>query len=443
MKHLVTRILTVNLDRYVAPTARVISSSVHITALRDGFQLSMPFIFIGCLFVPLMFPLMGVPAEMEGRSIGWESFLISIRPIILPTYQLTLGVVALIVAFGVATSLAKQYHLPERLSGLTGSMAFLMLSGFADRQGLDIRYLGGSGIFTALVASLYSVEIIHLCCSRGWTIRMPEDVPRITAQTFKLIIPIFIVFVSLSAFNSLLEIKVGMHLPQLIEQLFRPLVLASDSLIAVLVSVLICQLLWFIGIHGSIVVTGIMNPFWMTNLLVNQQAMEQGNTILPHIYTASFWDFFLLIGGVGSTLPLVYLAIKSRANQLKSIGKVALIPSIFNINEPILFGFPIIMNPVFIIPFICVPMINATLVWFLTKMDILDRVVMMLPWTLPAPIGAAWAANGSINNALMTIVAILISYFCYVPFFRTHERMVLEQQERMAAMRSQKAAENN
>ena len=89
------------------------------------------------------------------------------------------------------------------------------------------------------------------------------------------------------------------------------------------------------------------------------------------------------------------------------------------------------MNPVFIIPFIGVPLINATLVWYLTSVDILDRVVMMLPWTLPAPIGAAWAANGSINNALMTMIAILISYFCYVPFFRTHERMVLEQQEKL------------
>ena len=431
MKHIITRLLTINLDHYVAPTARMISSSVHISALRDGFQLSMPFIFIGCLFVPFMFPLMNVPDQIMSSSLWWEDFLITIRPIILPTYKLTLGMVALIVAFGVATSLAKQYHLPERLSGLTGSMAFLLLSGVADSQSIDIRYLGGSGIFTALVASLYAVEIIHLCILKGWYIRMPEDVPRITVQTFKLLIPIFIVFVSLSVFNSLLESKVGMHLPQVIEQLFRPLVLASDSLIAVLISVLVCQLLWFVGIHGSIVVTGIMNPFWMTNLLINQQAMESGSTLLPHIYTASFWDFFLLIGGVGSTLPLVYLAIKSRSNQIKSIGKVALIPSIFNINEPILFGFPIIMNPVFIIPFIGVPLINATLVWYLTSVDILDRVVMMLPWTLPAPIGAAWAANGSINNALMTMIAILISYFCYVPFFRTHERMVLEQQEKL------------
>ncbi|MCE0495082.1 PTS sugar transporter subunit IIC [Vibrio salinus] len=438
MKHFVTRIIAANIDRYFSPVARSISRSVHVTALRDGFQLSMPFIFIGCLFVPLIFPIINIPAERIGAAPWWDQLRISLRPLVLPTYQLTLGMVALIVAFGIAASLAKQYQLPERLSGLTGSMAFLMLAGFSDSESLNTSYLGGTGIFTALVASIYSVEIIHICVQKKWFIRMPEDVPLITAQAFKLIIPIFIVYVSLTAFNLLLNQNFGVHLPQLIEQLFRPLVLASDSLAAVLISVLICQLLWFVGIHGSIIVTGIMNPFWMTNLLINQQAMESGVTTLPHIYTASFWDFFLLIGGVGSTLPLVYLAIKSRSNQLKSVGKVALIPALFNINEPIMFGFPIIMNPVFIVPFICVPLINAIIAWYLTSIGILDRIVMMLPWTIPAPIGAAWAANGSITNALMAMLAILNAYFMYLPFFRAHEKIVLEQQEKMNARKSAK-----
>lgn len=433
MTHVMIRLMTANLDRYFSPVGRSITRSPHLTALRDGFQLSMPFIFIGCLFVPLISPLIGVPANQDGMSLWWRELLALVRPIVLPTYQLTLGVIALIVAFGIASSLAKQYDLPERLSGLTGAMAFLMLSGFEDSAALNITYLGGAGIFTALVASFYSVEIIHLCVIRKWCIRMPEDVPLITAQTFKLVIPIFLVLISLSVFNLLLDRNFGVHLPQLIEQIFRPLVLASDSMAAVLISVFICQLLWFVGIHGSIIVTGIMNPFWMANLLMNQQAMEAGVSVLPHIYTASFWDFFLLIGGVGSTLPLVYMALKSRSSQLNSVGKVALIPSLFNINEPILFGFPIIMNPVFIVPFVCVPLINAVIAWYLTSMGILDRIVMMLPWTVPAPIGAAWVANGSIVNALMVLFALINSYFLYLPFFLAHEKIVLEQQQTMSS----------
>lgn len=434
MKHLVTRLLAANLERYFSPIARSVTRSPHLIALRDGFQLSLPFVFIGCLFVPLVFPLVLVPPATSAINGGgwWNEFLVAVQPIVLPTYQLTLGMVALIIAFSVAASLAKQYELPERLSGLTGCMAFLMLSGFADTASIDVRYLGGAGIFTALLASFYSVEVIHFFMVKKWYIRMPEDVPLITVKAFTLTVPIFFVFVTLAGVDVVLSRHFGVHLPALIEHLFQPLVLASDSLFAVLISVLVCQLLWFVGIHGSIIVTGIMNPFWMMNLLSNQQILESGGVVLPHIYTASFWDFFLLIGGVGSTLPLVYLAIRSRSNQLKSVGKVALIPAIFNINEPILFGFPIIMNPVFIIPFICVPLINAVLAWCLTSVGLLDRVVMMLPWTLPAPIGAAWAANGSIANALMVVLALVNSYFLYLPFFKAHETILLEQQEHMS-----------
>ena len=186
--------------------------------------------------------------------------------------------------------------------------------------------------------------------------------------------------------------------------------------------------------------TGIMNPFWMSNLLDNQAAIEAGQAVLPHIFLPSFWDFFLLIGGVGSTLPLVYLAIKSRSNQLRSVGRVGLIPSLFNINEPILFGFPIIMNPLFLLPFIFVPMLNATIAWFLTSAHILDRVVLMVPWSVPAPIGAAWAANGSILNTLMVLLAMVNAYFIYLPFFKIHEKILIEQEQERARKMSAKAS---
>ncbi|ASA55886.1 PTS sugar transporter subunit IIC [Vibrio gazogenes] len=437
MNHSVTRLFADTLDHYFSPYARKLSQSPHLIALRDGFQISMPFVFIGCIFVPLIFPLTSALSIGETSSIAlwWESLSIRLQPVILPMYQITLGLVAMIISFGISASLAKQYRLPERLSGLTGCLAFLMLSGFSTLNTQELYYLGGGGIFTALVAGIYAVEVIHLFIKKGWYIHMPDDVPLITAQGFKLLIPIFIVFLTLSLFDLTLKYYAGVHFPHLIETLFKPLILASDSLAAVIISILVCQLLWFVGIHGSIIITSIMNPFWMTNLLANQAAIETGVQIPPHIYTASFWDFFLLIGGVGSTLPLVYLALKSRSNHMKSVGKVALLPAIFNINEPILFGFPIIMNPVFILPFIFVPILNATIAWYLTSIGVLDRIVMMLPWTVPAPLGATWAANGSIANVLMVLFALVNAYCLYLPFFRAHEKIILAQQEQMAAQK--------
>ena len=426
MNHSLARIVTSQLEQYLSPIARKLAQNVHLSALRDGFQLSMPFIFVGCMFVPLIFPPFSAPHSEF--SIWWEKLALSLRPALLPTYQLTLGVVGLIVAFGVAASLAKQYKLPERMSGLTGCMAFLMLAGMVEPSVQNMRYLGGAGIFTALIASIYSVEIIRLFVRKKWYISMPQDVPVLTVQSFQLILPIMAVMITLSSFNLFIANHFGLHFPQLVEEVFHPLIMASDSLTAVLISILVCQLLWFVGIHGALVVTGIMNPFWMSNLLANQDAMEAGTKVLPHIYLPAFWDFFVLIGGVGSTLPLIYLAIKSKSAHLRSVGKVGLIPSMFNINEPILFGFPIIMNPIFIIPFVLVPMINATIAWYLTSAGILTKVVTMIPWSVPAPIGAAWASNGSIANALMVLFAMVNAYFIYLPFFRAHEKLLVAQQ---------------
>ena len=171
-----------------------------------------------------------------------------------------------------------------------------------------------------------------------------------------------------------------------------------------------------------------MNPFWITYLVENQHALANGAEQLPHIYLQGFWDFYLLIGGIGSTLPLIFMAMRSCSKQLKSVGKIGLIPSLFNINEPILFGFPIIMNPLFLIPFVGVPLINACIAWYLTDIGILDRMVALLPWSMPAPLGAAWAANGSWKNMFMCLFAIFNSWMIYRPFFKVHEKQLIEQE---------------
>lgn len=377
------------IEQRLAPLANVLTRNNHITAMRDSFALAMPFVIVGSLLVPILFP----PVSINGAS-AFGQFYFQLRPILLPTFELTIGLVALIVAFGASASLAKQYRLPERLCGLTGCLAFLLFIGFRDNGATNI-FLGGMGIFTALISSTYSIEIVRFFYKKGWCIRLPEEVPVMTRNGFQLLIPLLVVMLSISVINALLLQSTGRILPELISEAVRPLVVASDTLTAVLISLFICNLLWFVGIHGALIITGIMNPFWMTYLFENQQALAAGSATLPHIYLQGFWDFYLLIGGIGSTLPLVFMAMRSRSRQLKSVGKIGLLPSLFNINEPILFGFPIIMNPVFLLPFLFVPLINACIAWYLTHLGVLDRAVAMLPWSMPAPLGAAWSANGS------------------------------------------------
>lgn len=407
------------IEQRLTPIANIITRNQHITAMRDGFALAMPFVIVGSLMVPLLFP----PITISSSSFFGQLYQ-QLRPMLLPTFELTLGLVALIVAFGASASLAKQYQLPERLCGLTGCLSFLLFIGFRDNGATNI-FLGGMGLFTALISSIYSIEIIRFFYNRGWCIRLPEEVPVMTRNGFQILIPLLVIMLSISVMNALMLQATGRILPQLISEALQPLIVASDTLTAVLISLFICNLLWFVGIHGALIVTGIMNPFWLTYLFENQRALAMGEAVLPHIYLQGFWDFYLLIGGIGSTLPLVFMAMRSRSRQLKSVGKIGLLPSLFNINEPILFGFPIIMNPVFLLPFIFVPLINACIAWYLTQLGVLDRAVAMLPWSMPSPLGAAWSANGSWKNMCMCLFAIFNAWMLYRPFFKVHERQLM------------------
>ncbi|WP_058911643.1 PTS sugar transporter subunit IIC [Entomohabitans teleogrylli] len=408
------------IEQHLTPFANLLTRSKHITAMRDSFSLAMPFVIVGSLLVPFIFPPFTIDAASQaGRLYAF------IRPVLLPTWELTIGLVALIVAFGASASLAKQYQLPERLSGLTGCLAFLLLIGFK-ADGDNKVFLGAMGLFTALLSAFYTIEVIRFFYRKGWHIRLPEEVPVMTRNGFQLLVPLLFIMLSVTIINALLQGYSGMTLPELITAAFRPLILASDTLTAVLISIFICNLLWFVGIHGALIITGIMNPFWMTYLVENQEALASGSAQLPHIFLQGFWDFYLLIGGIGSTLPLIFMALRSRSRQLKSVGKLGLIPSLFNINEPILFGFPVIMNPVFLLPFICVPLINACIAWYLTHLGVLDRAVAMLPWSMPAPLGAAWAANGSWKNLCMCLFAFFNAWMLYRPFFKVWERQLAD-----------------
>lgn len=184
-----------------------------------------------------------------------------------------------------------------------------------------------------------------------------------------------------------------------------------------------------------------MNPFWMANLSVNQAAIAAGEAI-PHIYVQGFWDHYLLIGGVGSTLPLAFLLLRSKAIHLRTIGRMGVVPGVFNINEPILFGAPIIMNPLFFLPFVLVPMVNATFAWFALDLDLVSRVVSMTPWTTPAPIGASWAANWSFSPVILCLICMVTSAVMYFPFLKAYEKQLLEQEHENAVEHAEDAAQS-
>lgn len=217
---------------------------------------------------------------------------------------------------------------------------------------------------------------MHFLQKHNIGFKLPEQVPPKIRQSFDLLIPIIAIFITLFPLSLWVQAQFGLLLPQAIMALFAPIISASDSLPAVLVAVLLCHMLWFAGIHGAVIVGGILQAFWLTNLGLNQQALNAGEPI-THVFIEPFWQFFIVIGGSGSTMGLVLLYLRSRSAHLRSIGKLSIVPSMFNINEPVIFGSPVVMNPILFIPFICAPLVNATLAWTATKTHLINHVVSL------------------------------------------------------------------
>ncbi|ELY4218376.1 PTS sugar transporter subunit IIC [Cronobacter sakazakii] len=414
------------IENKITPLAGAMGSQRHVVAIRDGFLAALPFMIIGSFLLVFIFPPFS-PDTQIGFCRAWLDLSLKYREQLMLPFNLSMGVMTFFISVGIGASLGKHYKLDPIMTGLLAFMAFLLVAApYKDGQ-ISTQYFSGQGIFTALITAIYASEMYAFLKSHSITIRLPKEVPTGVARSFEILIPVVVIVLTLHPLNLIIESTTGMILPEAIMHLLSPLVAASDSLPAILISVLICQILWFAGIHGALIVTGIMNPFWMANLSANQAALAAGQA-LPHIYLQGFWDHYLLIGGVGSTLPLAFLLLRSRAVHLRTIGKMGVVPSMFNINEPILFGAPVIMNPVFFLPFILVPMVNAVLAWTATKLGWLAQVVSLTPWTTPAPIGASWAANWAFSPVIMCLICMVMSALMYYPFVKAYERTLQKQE---------------
>ncbi len=414
------------IEQTISPLAGRLGQQKYIQAIRDGFIAALPFMIVGSFLLVFIFPPFSSETQW-GFARAWLDFSSTYQTQLLLPFQLSMGLMTLFISVGIGASLARQNGLDPVTTGLLCLMAFMLVAAPVKDGQISMQYFSGQGIFTALLTAIYASELYAWLKRNNITIKLPPQVPTGVARSFEVLIPVLVIILTLHPLNLFLESTTGMILPEAIMSLIKPLVSASDTLPAMLLAILLCQILWFAGIHGALIVTGIMNPFWMANLSENQAAMAAGEP-MTHIFLQGFWDHYLLIGGVGSTLPLAFLLLRSKAIHLRTIGKMGLVPGLFNINEPILFGAPVIMNPVFFVPFMLVPMINATLAWFALDFDLVARVVSLTPWTTPGPIGASWAANWAISPVVMSLLCMCSAAVMYYPFLKAYERTLLKQE---------------
>ena len=425
------------IERQITPMAGAIGQQKYVTSIRDGFITALPFMIVGSFLLVFIFPPFS-PDTTWGFARAWLQFSLDHRDALMLPFNFSMGVMTLFIAVGIAASLAKHHHLDSLTAGMLSLMSFLLVAAPLKDGQISTAYFSGQGIFTAILVAIYSTELYAFLKRHNITIRLPPEVPAGVARSFEILIPVLAIILTLHPLNLFIEAQLGMIIPEAIMSLVKPLVAASDTLPAILLSVLVCQVLWFAGIHGAAIVSGMLQMFWLTNLGMNQQALAQGAP-LPHIFMEAFWTFFIVVGGSGATMGLVFCYLRSRSAHLRSIGRLSVVPSLFNINEPVIFGTPIVMNPVFFIPFLLAPMVNAVLAWAAMKLDLIGRVISVVPWTAPAPIGGAWALGWDFRAAILVIVLACVSAIIYFPFFKVYEKQLLAQEAEEAERAEQES----
>lgn len=271
-------------------------------------------------------------------------------------FNLTLGLLSIYAAGTIAYSLSKEYDLDPLCGVLTAIIIQIILCGELANGKLDVNYLDAKGLFVGMIVGLLSVEVTRFLMNHNITFNMPDTVPPIIIRVFQSIIPMFVNVMIFYAVGLLIKSSTGLNAAQVLIKVLLPAINSLDNPVALVVLVLITQLLWFFGIHGMAVTSPIYLPL-ATQYLASNAAAKMAGVPLPHVFTYGFYLNFVLLTGSGITGGLVFWLLRSKSEHLRSVGKLALIPAIFNINEPVTFGLPIVLNPVMFVPFVIGPAI--------------------------------------------------------------------------------------
>ncbi len=390
----------------------------HLASVRDGIAALMPlFILGGLALLVLQFPVEAVTNALAPYAeIVWVP------------WNMTYLLVSLFLSMSVAYQLARRYDMEPLMPTLVSMLTFWTLAspitGEWGGGGIPGTYFDNSGLFTAIIVGLLSVEVYQLLIKRGMVITMPPGVPPAIVQAFISVVPMTVLLLLAWLIRCVLNIDIAGG----IVTLFSKLIAASDSYFAVALAETLHGFLWTLGIHGDNTIAVVLSPLWTTHLMENSKALLAGTSPLPYIYTSEFRSY-VVPGGSGATLPLAIYMIRSKSERLRRVGWLGIWPGIFNINEPITFGTPVIFNPIMAIPFIVITFVNATVAYAASAMNLVTRTAISVAWTLPSPILMFLESNYDIRAAILAIITeFVIPGIIWWPFFRAWEKITIEKE---------------
>ena len=403
--------------RFAAALA-VLSENTYLAAIRAGVVSIVPLTIIGGLFMVISF----------FPSARWEDIVKPHLQLLQVPVTATFGVLGLFVCFAVAYDLGKRLQQEPLVSAMIGSVVFLMLQIRLSDLAFAMDGLGSKGIFTGILVALIAVRVQKFFADIGLVIKLPPNVPRVVYESFLSLTPLLFLVVVFW----IVRFVLGFDINQLVQTVFKPLVFALNTLPGILVYALLVTLLWSIGINGDNAVDAIVAPIFLQFLAANVEATNAGQP-LPYITANGFFTTFVNVGGTGATIALALLMLNSKEPGFRKVSRISMPTQIFQINEPIFFGFPIVLNPVFMIPYILNALLLTGATYLLMHWNIINKPFVNVPWTTPPIIGHYLVTGGDWRAAVWGVVSILLAMAVYFPFAKAAERQRLKVETKGAA----------
>ncbi|HHW4957745.1 TPA: lactose-specific PTS transporter subunit EIIC [Streptococcus suis] len=409
------------------PFFEKISRNPYLRAIRDGFIAAMPVILFSSIFLLVAF----VPNIF---GFTWSDEVVAA---IMKPYGYTMGIVAVLVAGTTAKSLTDAFNrqLPKTnqinfISTMIASISgFLLLASDGIEGGFANGYMGTKGLLTAFLAAFITVNIYKVCVKNNVTIRMPEEVPPNVSQAFKDVIPYALSIFVLYGIDLATRQLVGTNVAEAILKFFEPLFTAADGYVGITIIFGAYALFWFVGIHGPSIVEPAIAAITYANIETNFQLLQAGQHA-DKILTSGTQMFIVTMGGTGATLvvPFMFMWLtKSKRN--KAIGRASVVPTFFGVNEPILFGAPLVLNPVFFVPFILAPIANVWIFKFFVDTLKMNSFSVNLPWTTPGPLGIVMGTNFAPLAFALAILLVVVDVLIYYPFLKVYDEQILAEEQ--------------
>ncbi|HLN32864.1 MAG TPA: PTS transporter subunit EIIC [Gemmataceae bacterium] len=405
---------TALLNRFVVPSLTALSENTYLSAVRAGMVLLVPLTIVGGLFLIVCYFPLG----------GWDKFVAPYLPLLQVPVTATFGLLSVYLCFSVGYQMGKLLKQEAIVSAGLATVVYLMIQLQLDERGnatFKMERLGSQGLFTAILVALVCVRVQKFLADKNAVIRLPASVPPMVYESFLSLTPMLVLVLAFW----LLRFVLGADINEVVQTVFRPLVFALNTLPGILLCVFTITLLWSVGINGDNALDAIIGPVFLQYLAANVEAVSNGAP-LPYVTAQGFISTFVNVGGTGATLGLALVMLNSKEPGYRKISRLSLPTQIFQINEPIFFGFPIVLNPLLMIPYVLCALALTVGTYLLMDWGWINRPYVNVPWTTPPVLGHFLITGGDWRAAVWGAVSIPLAMVVYYPFAKTAERQRLQ-----------------